>query len=378
MYMREYTELSQHFFDEATSVDLDPSDAAQWILCAQQFRTLSDKLLRFYDGTAEEMKALLRRELSILNPDPKEKEAIRKNVGNWFSDKSVIDDRKLSRRYAFDICFILKLSRDRANEFMKLTTGEGIHYRNTEEFLLAYALDKGMSRGQADELTERMLDFLAQLPEEGNTVDDYTQTYYQALTTLDSEAELQDYLLEHRAGFSRYHYTAYRNFTDMMNVLQSEGTDASVRELVEQNLFRRLVMRNGKLSPLEKSIRSGWPEETQLSKMKTQEEPVTRKVLILLFLASGGGLSVQSNIDDEWNEDENADSPDADFEKFRVDLDAMLTESGFAKLDPRSPFDWMVLFGIATGDMFDLDERMESLLHNIFGSEDQEEENDRI
>jgi len=199
--MSEYTVLSQCFFDEATSVSLDPTNAAQWIMCAQQFRTLPDKLLQFYDGTADEMKDLLRRELSLLHPDPKEKESIRKNVGNWFSSKSVIDDRMLSRRYAFDICFILKLSQARADELLKLTTGEGIHYRNIEEFLLSYALDKGMTRQQADMLQQRIMNRLAQLPETNDEVNEYTQFYSQALTTMDDESDLMNYIIEHRAGF---------------------------------------------------------------------------------------------------------------------------------------------------------------------------------
>ena len=59
---------------------------------------------------------------------------------------------------------------------------------------------------------------------------------------------------------------------------------------------------------------------------------------------------------------------DADFDAIRIQLDAMLTDCGYAPLNPRQPFDWMVLFGIATGDLFDLDERFETLLGELFGN----------
>jgi len=40
------------------------------------------------------------------------------------------------------------------------------------------------------------------------------------------------------------------------------------------------------------------------------------------------------------------------------------------KLDPRSAFDWMVLFCISTGDLWESDERIQAMLLEMFPKED--------
>lgn len=44
----------------------------------------------------------------------------------------------------------------------------------------------------------------------------------------------------------------------------------------------------------------------------------------------------------------------------------MLSSSGFQQLDPRSPFDRMILFCIAAGDLWESDDRLQKILTSIF------------
>lgn len=44
----------------------------------------------------------------------------------------------------------------------------------------------------------------------------------------------------------------------------------------------------------------------------------------------------------------------------------MLSSNGFQQLDPRSPFDWMILFCIAVGDLWESDDRLQKILTSIF------------
>lgn len=376
-----YTRLSQAMFGKALSASLTASEACDWLMSTTDFRTLPEKLTRFYQGTEEELKALLRKALCELHPDPKEGDAIRHNVRNWFTPPGGIDSRVISPQYALEICFILKLPIETADEFLKSVTGEGIHYRSLDEFVLAYGLMQGMDCRQAMLLRDRIV-LEAGLPAKQALIPQgYTKLLREEAASLSTEAELRDYVRDHKDVFGAFHNTAYEYFTDMMDVLQNEGTGASVDELVMKNLFRRFVDKRGKLSDVEKQIRAGWPEESQMSKMRGREIPVTRKVLILLFLASGGGISNAPPSGGFYAQagpcppEDGAELPDEEegFEAVYVQMNAMLAECGFAPIDPRSPFDWMVLFCMATGDVFDFDQRFEDVLSQLYGNKLQEE-----
>ena len=120
---------------------------------------------------------------------------------------------------------------------------------------------------------------------DGAVSESFTPVVAAAVRMLHSVPELKRYLRENRGDFSAAHNTAHAFLTDMLDVLQNEGTDATVGELIERNLYRRFVARHSQLSALEKSIRNGWPDGSQISRMRTREIPVGRKTLILLYLS---------------------------------------------------------------------------------------------
>ena len=51
----------------------------------------------------------------------------------------------------------------------------------------------------------------------------------------------------------------------------------------------------------------------------------------------------------------------------QFDMNDMLAQCGFMTLDPRSPFDWVILYCICVEDMFDVDIRMKSVFQEMFG-----------
>ncbi len=371
--MNEYTVLSQEAYEQAVAEGMSVENAVEWMMRTDVFRTLPERLLKFYDGTADELKACLRSGFFEAHTDKKEQESIRKSLNNWLSPVKGIDDRTISRSYALEMCFILKLPLEKADDWMRTVAGMRIHYREAQEFAAAYALKKGLSLKAYRELLEYLRAEncfeLSQAPDE----EAFTPTVAADVRDLDSPEDLRDYLTNNRAQFSAAHNTAYARFMSMMKVLLDEGTDTSVGELVEQNLYRRFLGKEPKLQSLAKSIRAGWPEESQISRMRSREAPVSRKVLILLFLASGGGLSMMPGDEDYWAEELEDEAGDADFETLYTQINALLVDCGFAPLDPRQPFDWMVLFGMATGDLFDLDSRFEAVLGSLFGNDSQRE-----
>ena len=99
--------------------------------------------------------------------------------------------------------------------------------------------------------------------------------------------------------------------------------------------------------------------------MKSREADVTRKVLILLFLATDQGPAAEGEDDLE-----SALSRDEVFEDLYQRLNDMLIQCGFMTLDPRAPFDWLIIYCICVEDMFDVDIRMRAVFKEMFGEGD--------
>lgn len=369
----EYTFLTQQAYEQALVSGMEPQQAVEWILHAAVFRTLPERLLKYYDGSADDMKSVLRDGYFSVHTDRKERDSLRKNIANWFTTVRGIDDRLISRPYAIEMCLILHLSLERADELLRTVAGMSIRYRDAEESVAAYAINSGLTLAAYRQLLDRLRAEGLLEPADSQTPQTYTPLLGSVVVGLRTEEELRAYLVQNRASFGTEHRTAHARFTEMLGVLLDEGTNATVSELVEQNLYRRFLTKTPKLADLARSIHAGWPDESQISRMRAGEVHVSRKVLILTYLASGGGISTLPRDDDEayWAEHMDDEPGDADFESMRMQLNALLVECGFAPLDPRRPFDWMVLFGIATGDLFDLDNRFEAVLKGIFGSDSQ-------
>ena len=120
---------------------------------------------------------------------------------------------------------------------------------------------------------------------------------------------------------------------------------------------------------IQEEVSNSWPDETTISKMKSRKIDVTRKVLILLFLATD-----QEPVEDDEEDMELMLSKEDLFEQRYQCLNDMLLQCGFMPLDPRSPFDWLILYCICAGDMFDADIRMRTVFKEMFGERPDEEE----
>ena len=86
--------------------------------------------------------------------------------------------------------------------------------------------------------------------------------------------------------------------------------------------------------------------------------------MILLYLATGGILS------------ENYDEADEDYicvqERLLANLtriDQMLAECGMRPMDPRNPFDFLIMFCLRTNPEETMNERMEAVILMLFGEE---------
>lgn len=382
------TQLSQAIYDKATSGQLTIHEAIDFLEKESRVRSLGDKLEKFSHG--QDLRQTLVAGLMHNHPELS-RDSVERRVRGWLAKDS---RRSVKKEDAIEISFILKLSVEEADQLVSLISEEALHWRNPDEIVYIFALKQGMDYLEARELDRSMEDQLVGVKESKDQAEDsFTPIIRTEISALNIKEELADYLRHGAARLGRYHNNAYKLFMEMLEVLgqpplddeirRSEALEPerlSIRDILKEYLFEKNVnyakekARSGKkskeadplvLSAIQDSISANWPNEITISKMKSRKADVTRKVLILLFLATDPGM------DDDGYEDEEITESEV-FEDLHQRLNDMLMLCGFSALDPRAPFDWLILYCICAQDMFDIDIRMKAIFKEMFGEREEE------
>lgn len=431
----EMTTLSKEMFESALHIET-VEDAVNILMHYRKFRTLKDVLVSF--GNGEDIRTVLVDGLMCWQPEVV-RENIDRKVRNWINSKTTL----IRKQDAFVVSRILKLSLEKTNEFLKLASGEGIHWRNPVDIAWCYAIVQNLEPVQILKLMERVRT-LGDTPKAKEKIphQNLTREVHERLRNVLTEDEdtLIEFLESEWNRLGKFHNTAYNLFVRYMELLKNgymesdksylytsednlrslsdknmkkwEKDHAAIMEtarkeaeelgeaflpdqpgyrltleyaqgapeltvpdensddqVLEDYLYRKLVPTGNQeaLNParnaLQQMIRKNWPDTASLSRMRKRQINIPRKLLILLFLATDGSDSEFENL-----EEENCASEDA-FLNIYARLNLMLTSCGFLKLDPRSAFDWMILFCIAPGDLWESDERIQSMLLEMFSQE---------
>lgn len=374
--MNNMTVLSAEMFNNATSGELSIKDAVAMLKEQAVFRTLKDKLMRFEKG--RDIRNLIVDGLIKNNPGLV-KESVQRKVRGWFNN----DERNIKKEDAIELCFILDLSLEEADLFLAMVSEEGIHWRNPEEIVYAFAIKNKLSYSEAKKIWEEVS---AEFRNANQTDNTYTSLIKNEVLNLTSTEDLKAYIKHAKAKLGTYHNTAYALFTEYMNLLESPASyddmptekSMTVREISENYLNEKMIPRFKKnsgsafasLSLVERNLRLNWPDEFTISRIKNREIDVTRKILILLFLATDGTESYSGqDFDDTETYEDYYDMDEEDvFNETYLRLSAMLSECGFAQLDPRVPFDWMILYCMCVSDTWEIDQKMKDFLQEAFGS----------
>lgn len=388
------TVVSERIYNQAISGTLTVSGAVDFLEKEAKMRTLREKLEKFSHG--QELRTILVQGLMRNHPD-RSKDAVERRVRGWLNNP---DNQTLRKKDAIELCFILGLSVEEADAFVALISEEGLHWRNPDEIVYLFALKQGMDYSEANRLNEEMAEVLSRVTESGTLSEDsFTPIIRSEVAALGTREELVDYLTGAVSRLGRYHNNAYKLFMEMMDALENplpdEGEESAglfkkeeltIRDILREYLYEKNVLyakgrvqagkKNRALSGEEKlvftviqeEVSKSWPDETTISKMKSRKTDVTRKVLILLFLATG-----QESPYDEENDIDFVLSREEFFEQLYQGLNDMLLQAGFMPLDPRSPFDWLILYCICAEDMFDINVRMRTIFREMFGERPAEE-----
>ncbi len=420
----EMTAISKGFYETAVSGIFTIQDAVCYLEKEAKIRSLREKMEKFSHG--QDLRKILVQGL-LENDTERKKEAVERRVRGWLADSSRISTIK--KQDAVELCFILRLSIEEADRFVSMISEESLHYRNPDELVYIFALQHGMSYQEAVELNSKMQEKLSAVQETKiPSEDSFTPIIRKEISALQNETELAFFLEQAAGRLGRFHNHAYQEFMTRLEmlehpILETDWTEKgfekkrlSIRDILREYLFEKNILyakeqerackkkesiHEGEeklvFTKVQESVSASWPDETTLSKMKSRKTNVTRKILILLFLATDQGKEWSGHTKEYWEEpgDETGSSyvqdvqkpgaynelypeylyEDMDdamtreeaFEDLYTRLNDMLSLCGFAMLDPRSPFDWLILYCICVGDLFDADIRMRGIFREMFG-----------
>lgn len=383
------TAISQKMYDQAASGQLTICEAVVFLEKEMKMRTLREKFEKFFHGL--NLKETLVQGMLRNHPD-RDRDFAEQRVNDWLNNPA---NQTLEKGEAIEQCFVLGLSVEEADAFVTAVCEEGLHWRNPDEVVYIFALQHGMGYGEAEELNEEMKGILSRAKQrQVLTEDSFTSVIRQEVSALSTKEELADYLTGAVSRLGEFHNRAYNLFVDMLEALEHptlyeteeraelfEPEKLTIRDIIKEYFYESNVLyarersysekRRGRelseenafiLTEVKKKISDHWPNEKTLERMKARETDVTRKALILLFLATDAGPAAEDEEDME-----SAWSAEEVFEDLYQRLNDMLLQCNFMQLDPRSPFDWLILYCICVEDMFDVDVRMKAVFKEMFG-----------
>ena len=428
---REYTYISSNNLTGIKSQALSPEELINFMENGFICRTFKDTITQFYIEyeNKKQEKGEVKRFLSARLSDMTKisYDNMSRNVRNWMNGINIPQREQL-----FQMCFALELDESRASQLLASISDTGIHYRNPEELVYAFGLRQKMSYGETVQLKNEIMEKYYQnkkdalASEKNREAKIYTrQIQRKFLDEVHTVEDLKQFFEENSGVFGKIHEAAYDEFMRMLKLLQNPETDfeaywmqylkentgyseeerqkeverikqdlkkKSVEEIIEEYL-RMYVPKNtsrkktgeGKrnYTYLQRVIKKNWPSESIISKMKTKEMDVSRKVLLLLFLLTEE-FEVSDLINREQEDDIFSDLDEGDeylsdlgemedandrMERRIVKLNLFLEAYGMNQLDPGSAFDCFVLYALKAsydGDEDNMGERFKSVLKLLF------------
>ncbi len=325
----------------------------------------------------------------------KNRETIRKNISNWLASRNIPDRRSL-----IQLCFALKMTTTEAKELLTRFSDEGwLHIRNPEEVVYYYCLNQGLDFFYAQKLIAESVQI------NPYRIERLHQTIISLLiedelNNLTNENELKVFLKKYQSDFVLYRHTAFEYFSgtiaDLIDEFEAAPSQIDETELRREmavhdeakynalytsnfksdrpidrlsilslsNRFRMKLPMSRKLfrySYIQKSLKQFWPNRQAIIDMLNKRVSVSRKALILAFIIYDGSNN---------------------FEEFFDDLNDLLLDCGFHLIDPRSPFDWIVLNSYSNliedqsdklsdcNDFILHEERMSNIIQMLFREQD--------
>lgn len=356
------TEISARQWDFVTAENLTAKEAVAFLKKGMQLRSFTDNLREIYgagdwEGKLVEGLCDIGEAESGSRPP---KDNVRRKVRNWVTGKNIPTDRA----EVFRICFALDLGLEQSDKLLSRLTEQGIHYRNGREMIAAYCLKHHLGYGSALALTEQ---FLNQRSAKDAYEEPVTHVLKSEFQKLHQEEDLLSFMLKHKMQMGSSHNTAYAYFCKMLALLSGEeleGEESYSMEYIADTYLRMNVpldKRSSGYSNVQKIVKKYWPGARSVKAMKSRSEDVTRKMLLLLYIVTGGVW------EEQYRETDEIYVGCEEFLEFHCrQMNQMLRSCGMSRIDPRNVFDYLILYCLRPEDDIFMSDRMALLMKEIF------------
>lgn len=347
-----------------------PRQMVEFLNSGAMFRGFDDVIKSMYPG--EDLGARLTKGMEALTGE--NHDSVARKVRNWLNGRNAPQ----SRETLFQISFVLGLGEEQASRLLGMVDGMGIHYRNPDELVYAYALRAGLSWKEAIRLKAKALEIMEERRSGADGEETvYTRQLREAFLSVKTEEDLMNFFRQNGRRLGRLHETAYRKFVELLEILRKPESERDIagpageeekaytmEEIISNYLGMNVPegRRLGNMTPLQKLVKKYWPNESSLVNMRNRKEDVSRKVMILLYLIIESYNEDGWDEDgwDDWEEDEDGDTRlEIRLEKLNLFLDAY----GMNLLDPGNAFDLLVLYAMRAEEM---GEQMEMVMDELY------------
>lgn len=347
-----------------------PRQMVEFLNSGAMFRGFDDVIKSMYPG--EDLGARLTKGMEALTGE--NHDSVARKVRNWLNGRNAPQ----SRETLFQISFVLGLGEEQASRLLGMVDGMGIHYRNPDELVYAYALRAGLSWKEAIRLKAKALEIMEERRSGADGEETvYTRQLREAFLSVKTEEDLMNFFRQNGRRLGRLHETAYRKFVELLEILRKPESERDIagpageeekaytmEEIISNYLGMNVPegRRLGNMTPLQKLVKKYWPNESSLVNMRNRKEDVSRKVMILLYLIIESYNEEDWDEDgwDDWEEDEDGDTRlEIRLEKLNLFLDAY----GMNLLDPGNAFDLLVLYAMRAEEM---GEQMEMVMDELY------------
>lgn len=352
-------------FDAIAAENMTPSLAAEYLKNGQfVLRNFSEILREVYPYP--DLQQRLTNAFCTYEPEAKPASVVRK-ISNWLAGKN----QPTKRDELIRIAFALDLTEAQLNLLLGHCTGYCLHYREPRDVVFAWFL-------QNDRSYQEALAFYTSLPQPERfnsyppkTTSHLTRALQQAFSGVGSTEQLCQIYMDNLDKFGQLHVRAYQYFDKYLSQLMRPN--AQWRDGVEDCYSLEKIMEvymsmhmpssrsRGQYTLVQKLIKQNWPNATALKNIHGHREDVPRKLLLLLYIIT------ENAIGEDYNElDESYFTPQDRLEEHWWILNGILVDCGMPTLDPRNPFDWLILYAIAADEDESMSDRMTEMIDKIF------------
>lgn len=355
-------------------------------------RTVKEELEREIELRADELEVTHEEVIKVLK-----KKCGDVNVSNWLGGKA----KAFTKDSAIKIAFAMQMSASKASWFLKQSCGlDGLYMRDIKDVIYSFCLNAKMEYSLAEDLIEKYKGEVNNPnpdPVVSEVIGERITTFLEkSVVKASTINELDDFIIRNLAYFGTFRRKSYECFRELydeickteksFNVIR-EGTvsaeEPNIEEIFEQISMKIPSLRGRKsiISDVLKKIAEDAISRTTISEIVNKNAlragkkitEVKRKHLLLMW------LWVKSGTPDFF---EYPNIQTAFDECVRVINDDLLEPCGMPRLDPRNPFDWIILnalnYAYFSGtdeedeeDDIDTIERIKAIMERLFSGSDE-------